>query len=71
MVAVSLGVLLMVPTVIAALATACLMTAVQIQVRAVEEPYLRRVHGQTYEAYVAASGRFLPRLAGDGATRTG
>jgi protein-S-isoprenylcysteine O-methyltransferase Ste14 len=63
MAAVSAGVLLMVPTLVAALALVCLIAAVQIQVRVVEEPYLRRVHGATYAAYVAGSGRFLPTFA--------
>ena len=63
MAAVSIGVLLMVPTALATLASLCLIAAVQLQVRTVEEPYLRRVHGDAYEAYVSGSGRFLPRLA--------
>jgi protein-S-isoprenylcysteine O-methyltransferase Ste14 len=70
MATVSVGVLLMVPTVVAALAVACLITAVQIQVRAVEEPYLRRVHGDDYEAYLSGSGRFLPRLPGARTSRS-
>jgi len=61
--AVSIGVLLMVPTAVATLASLCLIAAVQLQVRTVEEPYLRRVHADAYEAYVSGSGRFLPRLA--------
>ncbi|MFF5034104.1 hypothetical protein [Nocardia salmonicida] len=31
-----------------------------IQVRAVEEPYLTRVHGAHYRAYLATTGRFVP-----------
>jgi protein-S-isoprenylcysteine O-methyltransferase Ste14 len=64
MAAVAAGVLLMAPTVVAVLALACLIAAVEIQVRAVEEPYLARVHGETYQAYVASSGRFVPKLSG-------
>lgn len=67
MAAVSAGVALMTPTVIAALALAAVVTAVQIQVRVVEEPYLHRAHGQRYSRYAATAGRFLPgigRLAG-------
>src|SRR3712207_8288179 len=42
-----------------ALALICLITAVQIQVRAVEEPYLARTHGADYTTYTAHAGRFL------------
>ena len=56
------GVVLMVPTLVAVIALACLVAAVQIQVRVVEEPYLRRVHGEAYLRYAASAGRFLPGL---------
>ena len=36
--------------------------ALQLQVRAVEEPYLRSVHGDAYGTYAAATGRFLPGI---------
>ncbi|GAA3084197.1 isoprenylcysteine carboxylmethyltransferase family protein [Pseudonocardia yunnanensis] len=62
MAAVCAGVALMAPTLVAVLALACLIAAVQIQVRVVEEPYLRRVHGDTYSHYAAGAGRFLPGL---------
>lgn len=55
-----LGVVLMVPTWMSALALAGLVAAVQIQVRVVEEPYLSTVHGAAYESYAARTGRFLP-----------
>jgi len=54
------GMLLLVPTWISAAALAALIAAVQLQVRAVEEPYLRRVHGDAYAAYTARTGRFVP-----------
>ena len=60
--AVCAGVALMAPTPVAVLALACLIAAVQIQVRVVEEPYLRRVHGDTYTQYAVRTGRFLPGL---------
>ncbi|MGD9529140.1 methyltransferase family protein [Pseudonocardia sp.] len=69
--AVAAGMLLMVPTMAALLALACLVAALEIQVRVVEEPYLRRTHGPEYAAYAAGSGRFLPTLKGRGTTRTG
>ena len=62
MAAVSAGVLLMAPTLLAALALISLIAAVQIQVRFVEEPYLHQAHGQVYARYAATTGRFLPGL---------
>jgi protein-S-isoprenylcysteine O-methyltransferase Ste14 len=55
-----LGVVLMVPTWVSALALVALVAGVQMQVRAVEEPYLRAVHGAAYDAYAARTGRFVP-----------
>jgi protein-S-isoprenylcysteine O-methyltransferase Ste14 len=57
-----LGVLLMVPTWVSALALVALVAGVQLQVRAVEEPYLRAVHGAAYDAYAARTGRFVPGI---------
>lgn len=62
MVAVSAGVALMAPNAVALLGLVCLVAAMQIQVRVIEEPYLRRVHGESYHRYTASAGRFLPRL---------
>jgi protein-S-isoprenylcysteine O-methyltransferase Ste14 len=36
--------------------------ALELQVRAVEEPYLIRSHGDAYRAYAARVGRFLPGI---------
>ncbi|TFV64494.1 isoprenylcysteine carboxylmethyltransferase family protein [Geodermatophilus sp. DF01-2] len=41
-------------------ALACLILAIELQVRVIEELYLRRVHGADYVAYAARTGRFLP-----------
>ncbi|MDT0276165.1 methyltransferase family protein [Blastococcus goldschmidtiae] len=57
-----LGIVLTVPTWVGVLALAALVVAVQLQVRAVEEPYLRAVHGAAYDAYAATAGRFVPGL---------
>ncbi|MFC4565642.1 methyltransferase family protein [Nocardiopsis mangrovi] len=57
-----LGVALAVPNVVSAAGLALVIAAVQIQVRAVEEPYLLRVHGQAYRDYAATAGRFLPGI---------
>ncbi|MDT0276043.1 methyltransferase family protein [Blastococcus goldschmidtiae] len=62
MVAAQAGVVLMVPTWISVLALVMLVAAVQLQVRAVEEPYLRSVHGGAYAGYAARAGRFLPGI---------
>jgi len=42
-------------------ALAALVVGLELQVRFVEEPYLRRGHGPGYERYAARAGRFLPR----------
>jgi protein-S-isoprenylcysteine O-methyltransferase Ste14 len=51
---------LLVPTWLSAAAFVTLIAAVQVQVRAVEEPYLLRVHGEAYADYAARTGRFVP-----------
>jgi protein-S-isoprenylcysteine O-methyltransferase Ste14 len=72
MAATSVGMALMVPNPVSLAATALLVLSVEVQVRAVEEPHLLRVHGRDYIAYAGRVGRFLPglgfirgRLAGD------
>ena len=47
-------------TVLTAAGLVCLVVAVQLQVRVVEEPYLLATHGKTYAAYAARVGRFVP-----------
>jgi protein-S-isoprenylcysteine O-methyltransferase Ste14 len=39
-----------------------LLVGLEVQVRHVEEPYLRRTHGAAYDRYSAHAGRFLPGL---------
>lgn len=56
------GTLVMVPTVMGVLAAVLLVVAAQVQVRAVREPMLARLHGETYAGYAARTGRFLPRV---------
>lgn len=46
----------------AVLAGLSMVAAVEAQVRLVEEPYLRTVHGATFADYRERVGRFLPRL---------
>ncbi|NKY96658.1 methyltransferase family protein [Nocardiopsis alborubida] len=43
-------------------ALAVFVAAVQVQVRAIEEPYLLRTHGAAYSGYAARTGRFLPGI---------
>jgi protein-S-isoprenylcysteine O-methyltransferase Ste14 len=58
----TLGLAMLVPNVVAAVALAALLVAVELQVRLVEEPYLLETHGETYRAYAARVGRFVPGL---------
>lgn len=43
----------------------CLVLAVELQVRRVEEPYLRRKHGEAFARYCRSVGRFVPGLGRD------
>jgi protein-S-isoprenylcysteine O-methyltransferase Ste14 len=54
------GLTLLVPTLTMGLAFACLVVAIELQVRVVEEPYLRRTHEQEYTQYARRVGRFVP-----------
>lgn len=56
------GLAAMVPNVVSVSGLVLTIAAIQLQVRAVEEPYLRRVHGEDYARYAAAVGRFLPGI---------
>ncbi|MEV7231998.1 isoprenylcysteine carboxylmethyltransferase family protein [Polymorphospora sp. NPDC051019] len=60
MAATSAGLAAMVPNPVSLAATAVLITSIQLQVRAVEEPYLLRTHGTDYRRYAAVVGRFWP-----------
>ena len=55
-----LGLALMVPNVVALVVLAALLVGLELQVRVVEEPYLRQLHGAAYGDYQASTGRFLP-----------
>lgn len=57
-----LGLVLMVPNVLAIAVLATLVTALELQVRLVEEPHLLRTHGEEYADYAAQVGRFVPGL---------
>lgn len=60
MIPTSIGLALMVPSVVALAGVAALLVALELQVRVVEEPYLLRAHGEPYRVYAGRVGRFLP-----------
>lgn len=56
------GLVLMVPSALAIAAFLTLLVGLELQVRRVEEPHLREVHGEEYISYAARVGRFVPGL---------
>lgn len=58
----AVGFTLMVGNAVAVAGLAALVLALEVQVRAVEEPYLRSAHGPDFDAYVAHTGRFFPSI---------
>lgn len=58
----ALGMALIVPNAAALASFVALVTAIELQVRMVEEPYLLRTHGDAYAAYCAKVGRLVPGL---------
>ncbi|MGW0590117.1 methyltransferase family protein [Streptosporangium sp. NPDC002607] len=56
------GLALMAPTAVGLAGLVAVVIANQLLVRRVEEPYLRRVHGEDYLLYAAAVGRFVPGI---------
>lgn len=71
MILTAVGFAAMVPNVVALAAVVCLIAAIELQVRFVEEPHLAGLHGDTYRDYATQVGRFVPgvgRLAADRAS---
>ncbi len=62
MIPTALGLGMMVPSVVSVAGVVGLIAALEIQVRVVEEPYLSKVHGDSYDAYAASVGRFVPGI---------
>lgn len=62
MIPAGVGIALLVPSVVAILAVSMLVVALEIQTRAVEEPYLLKAHGERYATYAGRVGRFFPRV---------
>jgi protein-S-isoprenylcysteine O-methyltransferase Ste14 len=56
------GFALMVPTWLGLAAIAVVAAGLELQVRAVEEPYLQRTHGDAYRVYASRVGRFVPGI---------
>ncbi|MDH3685702.1 MAG: isoprenylcysteine carboxylmethyltransferase family protein [Myxococcales bacterium] len=54
------GLVLIVPSVLSALACLLTVVGIEVQVRAVEEPYLGAAHGEAYTRYSTSVGRFVP-----------
>lgn len=63
------GLVLLLPTWVSLAALVALVVAVEIQVRVIEEPYLRRQHGEAYRSYADRAGRFVPGI-GQGLSRS-
>lgn len=68
--ATGLGLTLMVPNVVAVTGLVALVVALELQVRVVEEPYLRTAHGPAYARYESVTGRFVPGLGKGPASST-
>ncbi len=54
------GLILLVPNLVSVVACVLTVIGIELQVRAVEEPYLLRTHGDDYRAYTHRVGRFVP-----------
>jgi protein-S-isoprenylcysteine O-methyltransferase Ste14 len=57
---VAIGSFFLAPNVVSLAGFLGLLLALEIQVRLVEEPHLRRVHGDAYADYATRVGRFVP-----------
>jgi protein-S-isoprenylcysteine O-methyltransferase Ste14 len=55
-----LGFALLTPNPVALVGFVLLVITIELQVRAVEEPYLLATHGTSYREYCADVGRFVP-----------
>jgi protein-S-isoprenylcysteine O-methyltransferase Ste14 len=58
----AVGLVGLLPNALAIASLLCVLLAVELQVRLVEEPYLLRTHGQRYCDYAGRVGRFVPGL---------
>ena len=60
-----IGFVVLMPHVVTAFFAVLSYIGFEIQVRKVEEPYLRMIHGPRYETYCRGVGRYLPRIPND------
>ena len=57
-----IGMLVLFPHIYMLIYLATAWMGIKLQVRFVEEPHLRNLHGAVYEKYAEQTGRYLPRL---------
>jgi len=65
MLAAGIGFVLLLPNVLTIAAFFALLGAIELQVRFVEEPYLRSTHGEAYASYCRRVGRLVPGVGRD------
>lgn len=65
MIVAGVGLAVLVPNLISAAGLILLVIAIELQVRFVEEPHLRRLHGDNYGAYSSRVGRLFPGVGRD------
>jgi protein-S-isoprenylcysteine O-methyltransferase Ste14 len=58
----TIGIMLLVPSLLTLLVLPVLVVALEVHVRLVEEPYLAGTHGERYLRYAARTGRFVPGI---------
>jgi protein-S-isoprenylcysteine O-methyltransferase Ste14 len=58
----NVGIALLTPNFVTIVGLILAVTALELQVRRVEEPYLQQKHGAAYRDYTAKVGRFVPRV---------
>ncbi len=56
------GLLVLLPHILMLLFLAAAFLSIEMQVRFVEEPHLRDLHGAVYEKYAEQTGRYFPKL---------
>lgn len=54
------GIGLLLPNMISLIGVLLVAAAIELQVRTIEEPHLRRLHAEAYATWAAHTGRFLP-----------
>lgn len=70
MILTAVGLVLMTPNIVAIAGLVMLIVAIQLQVRAVEEPYLASHHDPAWHDYASRVGRFIPKVGTIATTRS-